>query len=391
MTHNGNGTPTLEAAHNRDLIDLDRWAHAWFDDLHTMDPTSDAYMRVTGYVSQVLFRNPEARTRDADDIGQTMALLGMIGSEGPYAEDEKGQLDDYEQGMWDLWQAQYSFAMLIGRQVVATTLGKAENEDELRQLEWSATHDQLTGLDNRHGLEKGAADILAGLEDGTHDAAAILVLDLNKFKAVNDKLSHETGDAVLTKVAEIIQAKTRRGSPGQVGDVVARFATIEDPEIIQTDLGVDWPDAEVARLGGDEFVVILPLGNKRFVHPSRIKKESEQERGEAEHVQQAEALPTALTMEERAQVVADRLKTEITAALVGATGGKIRGVGVSIGIGMLYRKEHMDADALDEALRAAIRAADFEMYRQKIGDRTLAKVCQLLKSILPIKELLSRR
>ena len=85
-----------------------------------------------------------------------------------------------------------------------------------------ATHDALTGLANRARLTSRAECILA--EGGT---AALLLLDLDGFKEINDSLGHEHGDKVLREVA-------------------ARLSSVMRP----ADL--------LARMGGDEFAVLIP-------------------------------------------------------------------------------------------------------------------------------------
>src|SRR5436305_4770810 len=80
-----------------------------------------------------------------------------------------------------------------------------------------ATHDPLTGLANRELLKRE----LAGR------AGALLLIDLDGFKGVNDALGHGTGDKLLTVVADRIRETTPRG-------------------------GLP------ARLGGDEFAILLP-------------------------------------------------------------------------------------------------------------------------------------
>ncbi len=85
-----------------------------------------------------------------------------------------------------------------------------------RQLQELATTDALTGLPNRRVLE-------ASLLEQQHMAAAagkllsVLMIDVDHFKRVNDTYSHETGDLVLKRVAEVLRASTR-----QV-DVVTRY------------------------------------------------------------------------------------------------------------------------------------------------------------------------
>lgn len=88
--------------------------------------------------------------------------------------------------------------------------------------EHQALHDTLTGLPNRTLFQQRHR---ASLEAGT--PAAVLLLDLDRFKEVNDTLGHHHGDDLLQQVAGRLQAGMR------AGDVVAR-------------------------LGGDEFAVLLP-------------------------------------------------------------------------------------------------------------------------------------
>ncbi|MEO8599197.1 MAG: PAS domain S-box protein [bacterium] len=95
--------------------------------------------------------------------------------------------------------------------------------EELRERE--ARHDPLTGLPNRRGLYEMLPQAIArSNRSGT--AAALLFLDLDGFKAVNDAWGHEAGDSLLREIA--------RRLPGCLR---------------QTD--------SVARLGGDEFTVLL--------------------------------------------------------------------------------------------------------------------------------------
>jgi diguanylate cyclase (GGDEF)-like protein len=92
-----------------------------------------------------------------------------------------------------------------------------------------ARTDPLTGLGNRVELAAAAARVLAGVEqldgDGSH-GPALLLLDLDGFKDVNDTLGHEVGDVVLVQVAQ-------------------RLATAAGPGTL------------VTRLGGDEFAVLI--------------------------------------------------------------------------------------------------------------------------------------
>ena len=92
----------------------------------------------------------------------------------------------------------------------------------VERLGFQATHDVLTGLANRSCLSERITQALA-----RHDGdVAVLVLDLDRFKEVNDALGHDFGDRLLVVVAE------------RLLQFVPSSAT-------------------VARLGGDEFAVLL--------------------------------------------------------------------------------------------------------------------------------------
>ena len=101
----------------------------------------------------------------------------------------------------------------------ARLVGLALGWDESsRALAWAASHDQLTGLDNRMSF----LEVLEGRIDA---ADAVLYLDLDNFKPVNDRHGHAIGDQVLAAVAARLRTTVR-------------------------------PDDMVARLGGDEFAVL---------------------------------------------------------------------------------------------------------------------------------------
>jgi diguanylate cyclase len=104
----------------------------------------------------------------------------------------------------------------------------AAHQREL-ELTWQARHDDLTGLLNRNGLHQELDALLLG--EGTNPPAlAVLFIDLDHFKTVNDNLGHGLGDELLRQAAERLEAcaPTR---------------------------------AVVARPGGDEFVLVLPDAN----------------------------------------------------------------------------------------------------------------------------------
>jgi diguanylate cyclase (GGDEF)-like protein len=97
-----------------------------------------------------------------------------------------------------------------------------------RKLEDSraAEYDSLTGLANRHRMNKRIDSYLAAFKSAKRSCACLL-LDLDKFKAVNDTMGHPAGDQLLKQVAE------------RLNNIIGKRG-------------------EIGRLGGDEFQIILP-------------------------------------------------------------------------------------------------------------------------------------
>ena len=90
-----------------------------------------------------------------------------------------------------------------------------------------AESDELTGLLNRRGFTLRLERALQEVRQGGSELA-LLLIDLNRFKEVNDTLGHQAGDLLLVQVADRLRATV--------------------------------PDAELARIGGDEFVAVLRCG-----------------------------------------------------------------------------------------------------------------------------------
>ena len=102
--------------------------------------------------------------------------------------------------------------------------GDREHREVVAEMTDLAERDPLTGVANRRAFNRALAELQH--RAGTARAGALIVIDLDNFKYVNDRLGHQRGDDVLRHVARAIRRRVR-----------------------DTDL--------VARLGGDEFAVVL--------------------------------------------------------------------------------------------------------------------------------------
>jgi diguanylate cyclase (GGDEF)-like protein len=115
----------------------------------------------------------------------------------------------------------HTIRLTMQREVSANAL-----KEEKQRLAWQASHDPLTDLANRRAFEARLAEELAGpaLDDVPH---AVVFVDLDQFKIVNDTCGHPAGDELLRQISRILQRELR---PGDL----------------------------LARLGGDEFGILLP-------------------------------------------------------------------------------------------------------------------------------------
>jgi len=102
-----------------------------------------------------------------------------------------------------------------------------EHADSATRLAYQATHDALTGLPNRVYLHEYLTQELSATGSSPSEpAVALLFLDLDRFKLVNDTMGHGTGDELLIAVAERLRENMR-------------------------------PDDLVGRIGGDEFLIVV--------------------------------------------------------------------------------------------------------------------------------------
>jgi diguanylate cyclase (GGDEF)-like protein/PAS domain S-box-containing protein len=115
---------------------------------------------------------------------------------------------------------------LLVRDITAYKLAEQARIKAEDQLRHQALYDGLTGLPNRMLFHDRIEHALKAARR-THEEVAVFMLDLDRFKEVNDTLGHSAGDDVLREVARRLSKVTREGD-------------------------------SIARLGGDEFAILLP-------------------------------------------------------------------------------------------------------------------------------------
>jgi len=162
-----------------------------------------------------------------DDVPEAIEIMKTIGRGGSPASVELRQ--QHADGHWvpleislAVVRAPDTGAVREVRCALRDVTERHELEEKLRKL---AVEDTLTGLPNRRGLaERMEAELALSRRYG---GGALLMIDLDDFKQVNDTLGHACGDEVLCRVADVLRESTRESD-------------------------------HVTRLGGDEFAVLLP-------------------------------------------------------------------------------------------------------------------------------------
>jgi diguanylate cyclase (GGDEF)-like protein len=192
-------------------------------------PDLEIEVRLGRHGSERIVRGDQSGLSYDGDPGSAPAVSGQAINvrleSGPGAGHEAGELrlrfrgevrlSDREQHMLTTFAAGLSTA-------IRNASAYAEVSRLADQNAYDATHDALTGLPNRRQLNERAAELMRQPGEGN---VALMLLDLDYFKEVNDTLGHDAGDRVLVEVADRL-----REAAG---------------------------DALVARLGGDEFAVVF--------------------------------------------------------------------------------------------------------------------------------------
>jgi diguanylate cyclase (GGDEF)-like protein/PAS domain S-box-containing protein len=175
-----------------------------------------AWEQALGWTRHELQSKPIQEFMHPDDVEKTLALM-RTGTHRPAHLENFTNRYRHHDGSWRslLWSARCDGDMWYAA---------AKDVTDQIQLESEALHDPLTRLPNRLLLMDRTRQALTRLHR-TERVVALLFIDLDKFKAVNDTLGHEVGDRLLISVSERLNEMMRDSDT-------------------------------VARLGGDEFVVL---------------------------------------------------------------------------------------------------------------------------------------
>ncbi|MDO8211603.1 EAL domain-containing protein [Conexibacter sp. CPCC 206217] len=193
---------------------------------------NDALCAITGYTREELeemsfpeLSHPADTAKDAD------MMNSLISGEQSTYWMEKRYVDVVGQVVW---VAVHATLVRAADGSPLHFLGQIQDVSERvryeAQLQHMADHDPLTGLLNRRSFERELNRHLVNVQRYGPEGAA-LVLDIDRFKHINDTLGHNVGDELIVKVAQTLRTRLR------------------DSDVL-------------ARLGGDEFAVLLPKGGQ---------------------------------------------------------------------------------------------------------------------------------
>ncbi len=211
----------------------------------------------------------------------------------------------------------------------------ADRETAAAKIAHLAYHDVLTGLPNRSVLDRHLAEGI--VEAGaTSQSLAVISVDLDGFKVVNDRHGHAAGDELLVQVAKRLRAVTR------------------DREL-------------VARIGGDEFIVVQEGGDQ----PAAAREVADR---------LIEALSRPFTLLETSVVIGasagisifPKDATDVDDLILKADNALYEAKGAGRGLTRLYNSSISEGKknrrTIETALPGAIRNDRFEVYFQPIAD-----------------------
>jgi diguanylate cyclase (GGDEF)-like protein len=163
-----------------------------------------------------------AQTRELLESSSIQSILAVPLTIGDRFWGLIGVIDSHQLRQWSSHEESALFTL-------AANLGGAIHRQEVEaKIRYRASHDALTDLPNRRLFEEKLALHLEDLQRSpSQETLAIMFLDLDRFKTINDTLGHTIGDVLLHQVAERLAQSVR-------------------------------PQDIVARWGGDEFIILLP-------------------------------------------------------------------------------------------------------------------------------------
>ena len=220
----------LEAESARHFnLSLDMISTAGFDG--RFKSVNPAFERILGYAKEDLVGRPFFDFVHPDDLDKTERQAAALADGKNTVQFQNRYFDRDGEVHWIEWASVPIPEEQIIYGVARDVTERKALELELEQL---SRRDPLTGVLNRRSFDEALESQLAYTRRYGR-GGALLVVDLDRFKQINDQHGHAAGDEALRQVARVLGDNVRQT------DTVARD-----------------PDGLVARLGGDEFALLLP-------------------------------------------------------------------------------------------------------------------------------------
>lgn len=303
-----------------------------------------------------------------------------------YPVDERGDLidpidgNDVDQNLWLLAQLTEPraipevrvTALRTGTRLVNRVIAEASAEHTVREREAAhrrqtealrerAEHDPLTGLYNRRAWQN---QVVNRAEIGR--PRAVVVIDCDGFKLVNDVLGHQRGDQVLFELGALFRAHSRDT------DIVARMH--QPPEVVHAEAPYQGTSESIAaRIGGDEFAVALdvtPQDETTAPAPQAAGEASATEAAQGPVETPTGPLPrrrrgAELSPEFRAQRYVERLREVFAEYLAEEQNADLRDIGFELGFSAGVSFWDGETPLSHELLVDLVRQADFAMSADK--------------------------
>ena len=202
---------------------------ALVDDRFTLLEVNDAFGNITGYTAEVVVGSRWTSLCHPDDVADSERAWASLQKQHlPFRVEQRLVRADGAVIRVSVHASSVIDEVAGGTRAIVQVMDVTEQHRFQSELAHMAAHDPLTGLANRRAFEVALSSHIARCARYGPDGA-LMMLDLDDFKRVNDTLGHNVGDQLIISAAQMLQQRLRT-----------------------SDL--------VCRLGGDEFAILLTTG-----------------------------------------------------------------------------------------------------------------------------------
>lgn len=185
-----------------------------------------AWTKLTGYSLAYSMNKPLSAFMPKDNEGGGTWLQPLLSGKIHESQGELRLLDKHGETLWVAYRLGAVPSSQNGRAIFGCLDDISERKKTEKRVEFLTQHDQVTGLFNRHYFDQALRRLAATSARG-QGGHALVFIDIDHFKVINDNFGHRHGDTVLREIAELLKSRLR------LSDILCR-------------------------LGGDEFAILIP-------------------------------------------------------------------------------------------------------------------------------------